>query len=76
MDVNIDEIDTLKTTYEPEYALGTMLHDPIGGIWKYGKISFGFFPEGENCIHQWISWNGLARLAQLRQLNKVVPVGC
>lgn len=62
-----DAIDTTETTYDRKYNLGIMLHDPLGGIWKYGKISFGRCPEGEVRFYQWIPWNAAARFSHFRE---------
>lgn len=61
-----NEIDIDEMTYECKYDIGTMFHDPIGGVWKYVKITFGIYPEGEACIYQWLSWNGLAHLEKVK----------
>lgn len=57
--------DTTETTYNRKYRLGMMLHDPMGGIWKYGKISFGRCSESEIRFYQWIPWNAASRFQML-----------
>jgi len=65
-----DLIDTSERTYDRKYCLGSWLHDPLGGVWKYGKISFGRCSEGEIRLYQWLPWNGLARSRSFREVSE------
>lgn len=60
-----DLVDTMLTTYDRKHRLGTMFRDPVGGFWKYGKISFGRCSKGEFRFYEWIPWNGTARFKAL-----------
>jgi hypothetical protein len=57
--------DLSKASYEPGYGIGTMYFDSDGACWKYIKIIFSNFPEGESYIYQWVPWNGMARFVEL-----------
>ena len=56
--------DLTEVTYEPKYEIGTLFHDALGGVYKYVKIVFGIYDEGEACAYQWISWNPQANLKE------------
>lgn len=53
--------DLSETSIEPMYEIGTLFHDCIGGVYKYAKIVLAVYDEGEACVYQWVSWNGIAR---------------
>ena len=60
------DIDLVKESYDPDYNIGTLYYDCEGGVWKYVKIIFDIFPEGEAHTYRWIPHNGMARLTMLK----------
>lgn len=49
------------STYEQQHRIGLQYYGPTGDVWKYIKVIFGEYPEGEACSHQWVPWNGTAQ---------------
>ena len=60
------EVNLTESTYESLHDIGTLYHDEIGGVWKYVKVIFGIYDEGDAVVHQWIPWNGMAKLEAMK----------
>ena len=57
-------------TYCPKHEIGALYCTSDSGIYKYVKIIFGIYPEGDAYLYQWTPWNGLAKLKEWQKTIK------